>query len=66
MRRHALTKEEKAAKKLAAVVTDLTLDLDMTGTYLAYEQNVVYNRMKVVLEAAEETKEVMEHGRYNY
>lgn len=64
--RRAMTREEKAAKKIAAVVTDVTLDLDMTGIYLAYEMNVVYNRMKVVLEAAEETKEVMEHGRYNY
>jgi hypothetical protein len=55
--KRGMTREEKAAKKMAAVVTDLTLDLEMTGTYIAYEQNVVYNRMKVVLEAAEYVKE---------
>lgn len=57
--KHGMTVEEKAAKKIANIVNDLTIDLDMVGHYLAYDRNVTYNRIMVVAEAATETKERM-------
>lgn len=54
-----LTEEEKAAKKLAQIVNDLTLDLDLVGVYLArYEATVLHNRLSVVVESAEYEKEM--------
>jgi hypothetical protein len=53
-----ITEEEKAARKILAVVNDLTLDLDMTGRYLAENATaVLYNRVIVVVESAIDTKE---------
>jgi hypothetical protein len=53
-----MTDEEKAAKKILAVVNDFTLDLDMTGKYIAENASaVLYNRLMVVVESAIDTKE---------
>ncbi len=53
-----ITDEEKAAKKILAVVNDFTLDLDMTGKYIAENASaVLYNRVMVVVESAIDTKE---------
>ena len=53
-----MTEEEKAAKKILAVVNDFTLDLDMTGKYFAENSSaVLYNRLMVVVESAIDTKE---------
>ena len=53
-----MTEEERAAKKILAVVNDFTLDLDMTGKYLAENASaVLYNRLMVVVESAIDTKE---------
>ena len=53
-----MTEEERAAKKILAVVNDFTLDLDMTGKYLAENASaVLYNRVMVVVESAIDTKE---------
>jgi hypothetical protein len=55
-----LTNEQKAAKKLADIVNDLTLDLDLVGIYLAqYEATVLHNRLIVVIESADNQKEIM-------
>lgn len=64
--KHGMTVEEKAAKKIAAIVNDLTIDLDMVGEYLAKDRNVTYNRIVAVVEAAEYTKEKMDYGYNNY
>lgn len=54
-----LTDEEKAAKKLANIVNDLSLDIEMVGRYLArQERNVSYNRLIVVAESAQYEKEM--------
>lgn len=62
--RKGMSREEKAVKKIAEIVNDLELDLDMTGQYLAYERNVTYNRIKEVVEAAEYQKE-NQYGYWN-
>lgn len=64
MRRH-LTEEEKAAKKLANIVSDVRLDLDDVGVYLAtLAPNVVYRRLVEIAESAEEEK-VRQYDRIN-
>lgn len=58
MRRHRLTDEERVAMKLSAIVSDLRLDLDRVGAYLAQiAPTVSYNRLIVIAEAAEHEKE---------
>ena len=57
MRRH-LTEEEKVAKKLANIVSDVRLDLDDVGIYLArLAPNVVYRRLSEIADSAEAEKE---------
>lgn len=54
-----MTDEQKAAKALANIVNDLTLDLETVGMYLAqYEATVLHNRLIVVVESAEYQKEM--------
>jgi len=53
-----VTEEEKVAMKLGNMVSDLRVDLELVGEYLAKSQPyVVYNRLQVIAESAKETKE---------
>lgn len=53
-----ITEEEKVANKLGNMVSDLRVDLELVGEYLAKSQPyVVYNRLQVIAESAKETKE---------
>lgn len=52
-----ITKEEKVAKQLSNLVSDVTLDLDGVGKALAYEPTVLSNRLDIVVESAREAKE---------
>jgi len=53
-----ITDEEKVANKLGNIVSDLRVDLELVGEYLAKSQPyVVYNRLQVIAESAKETKE---------
>lgn len=57
--RHRLTDEEKVAKQLAKIVSDITLDLDSIGKHLAIVfPNVVYRRLETIIEAAEYEREM--------
>lgn len=57
MRKKA-TKEEKVAKTMVDLVTDLTLDLDQVGRYVGEQAStVIYNRLDIVMDSARETKE---------
>jgi hypothetical protein len=64
-----ITNEEKVAKKIAVLLTDLTLDLDRVGHHLAFSNPYLwYVRSLEVLEAAKFNKEVVElnkYGEYN-
>lgn len=58
MRRKIITKEEKVAKTILEKLTDLTLDLEMVGLYLAWNvSGVLYNRFVVVAETTFDEKE---------
>jgi len=53
-----ITEEEKIAKALAKAVSDLNVNLDLVGVYLArVSPNVIYNRLQVIAESAEQEKE---------
>jgi hypothetical protein len=51
------TEEEKIAINIGKVVSDLRLDLEMVGFYVAhYLPNVSYRRLLIILDAAEDIK----------
>ena len=61
------TDEEKVANKLGNMVSDLRVDLELVGEYLAKSQpNVVYNRLQVIAESAKETKEGTNYAHNNF
>ncbi len=56
--RRIKTEEEKAAQKIANAISDVRLDLDDVGIYLArYFPTISYNRLILVAESAEFEKE---------
>ena len=53
-----MTREEKVAEAIGKVITDLRLDLDLVGKYLANNVGSVgYNRLVMITESAEQEKE---------
>lgn len=68
MRKHALTKEQKVATKLAELLDSVSLDLDRVGIEVArLRPSTSYNRLILVAESAvfEQEKEVSTNG-HNY
>lgn len=58
MRRHKETKEEKVARTILEKISDLTLNLELIGYYIALNvSGVLYNRFQIISETAEEEKE---------
>jgi hypothetical protein len=58
MRRKIITHEEKQVKKIADILADLRLDLELMGYYLGMNvSSVVYNRLQIISETAKQTKE---------
>lgn len=56
--RHRITDEEKVAKKLADIIANVSLDLDLVGVYLARAfPNVIYRRLDIITSSAEYEKE---------
>ncbi len=51
------SKEEATAEKIAELVTDLRLDLEQVGIYVARQDNVVYRRVQIVSESAKFERE---------
>ena len=52
------TNEERVAKKLSDAVTDVTINLDLVGLYLARAfPNVVFHRLQNIVEATEYERE---------
>lgn len=58
MLRRRTSTEEKVAVKIGDLLDSLTLDLDQIGIYLARDNNITYNRLMVIAEAAEFEKEI--------
>jgi len=60
-----ITSEEKVAKKMAMLLTDLTLDLDKVGYHLAHSNPYLwYVRAAEVLEAAVYNREVQKLNKW--
>jgi hypothetical protein len=58
MTRRRQTPEEKVAKQIENITSDLRLDLDLVGRYLANSSPTVsYNRLLIIAESAEFEKE---------
>jgi len=51
------SKEESVAEKIADLVTDLRLDLEQVGTYVARQDNVVYRRVQIISDSAKFERE---------
>jgi hypothetical protein len=63
----AKSKEEKLANKIVVLLSDLSLDLEAVGLYLARTApHIIYRRGLEVLEAMEYNKEVQELDRGAY
>ena len=63
----AKSKEEKLANKIIVLLSDLSLDLEAVGLYLARTApHIIYRRGLEVLEAMEYNKEVQELDRGAY
>ena len=61
-RRTTPTREEKAAQKIATILSDFSLDLEYVGYHLAHSvPYVVYRRALEVLQSSEYNKEVAEY-----
>jgi hypothetical protein len=61
------TEAEKVAMKLAKIISDVSLDLDDVGRYLAESAPTIsYNRLILIAEAAIATKENDEFTTNNY
>jgi hypothetical protein len=59
------TEEEKIAIKLGNILSDLRVDIELVGRYLARTSpNVVYNRLITVAESAQYEKEGNNDPRY--
>jgi hypothetical protein len=63
----AKSPEEKVANKITLLLSDLTLDLEALGLYIARTApHIIYRRALEVLEAMEYNKEVQELDRGYY
>lgn len=66
-RRITATSEEKAAKKIAAVLADFTLDLEKVGYHIARSNPyILFRRSTEVLEAAKFQEDIVEQQRIGY
>ena len=67
MRKHKLTDEEKVAMRISAIVSDLRLDIEQVGEYLAViAPTVSYNRLITIAESAQHHKEEKYSEQYQY
>ena len=58
MRKHRLTPEEKVAQQIENITSDLRIDLDLVGKYVAnISPTISYNRLMIIAESAEFEKE---------
>ena len=63
----AKSQEEKVANKIIVLLSDLSLDLEAVGLYLARTApHIIYRRGLEILEAMEYNKEVQELDRGAY
>ena len=51
------SKEEKVAEQIAKLISDLRLDLEQVGIYVARQPQTVYRRVQIVSESAKYEKD---------
>jgi hypothetical protein len=67
MIRRIMTPEERIAKRLSDIVSDVRIDLDLVGVYLARTSpSVPYNRLREIIESAQHEKEHNEFTATHY
>lgn len=67
MRKHLITNEEKVAVKLSSIFSDVRLDLELIGVYLArLSPAVTHNRLQIIAESAQAEKEAQINGYNQY
>ena len=57
--------EEQVATKIGDLLDKVSLDLDQIGMFLARDNNITYNRLMVIAEAAEFEKEIQSGKQFN-
>jgi len=62
-----MTDEEKVAVKIAGLLSDLRLDIERVGVYIArMRPTTAYRRLEIMTESAQEEKETSErYTKYN-
>jgi len=62
-----MTDEEKVAVKIAGLLSDLRLDIERVGIYIArMRPTTAYRRLEIMTESAQEEKETSErYTKYN-
>ena len=64
---HRTTNEEKTAIKIGNILSDLRIDLELVGQYLARSSpTVVYNRLITIADSAQYEKEGKHNDRADY
>lgn len=58
MIRRRTSTEERIAVRIGDLIDSVSLDLDQIGVFLARDNNITYNRLMVIAEAAEFEKEI--------
>lgn len=67
MIRRIMTPEERIAKRLSDIVSDVRIDLDLVGVYLARTSpSVPYNRLREIIDSAQHEKEHNEFRATHY
>jgi hypothetical protein len=62
-----MTPEERIAKRLSDIVSDVRIDLDLVGVYLARTSpSVPYNRLVEIVESAQYEKESSDFRQTHY
>jgi hypothetical protein len=58
MNKRSKSDEQKVADNIGKLVSDLRIDLEMVGFYLAYYlPNVAFRRLEIIMESAKEYKQ---------
>lgn len=65
MIRRRTSTEEQVATRIGDLIDKVSLDLDQIGIYLARDNNITYNRLMVIAEAAEFEKEIQSGKQFN-
>ena len=55
------TEEEKVAKQISKLISDVRLDLEVVGMYLTYFPTSTLRRLQIVIDTAEDEPQINVH-----